>query len=89
MKKRYKVIMGEWVSVYTTTTMWITTDKDLENKTNDEVAQLLDYDDNTQFDCEGEDFDWTTEEHEDWHRTDEPVKVLDVMEVKDETESHK
>lgn len=82
MKKRYKILMGEWVSVYSTTTMWVTTDKDIENMTMEQVAQLLDYDDNTQYDCEDEDFDWTTEEHEDWDRHDQPIHVLEKQEVK-------
>lgn len=82
MKKRYKILMGEWVSVYTTTTMCVTTDKDIENMTMKQVAQLLDYDDNTQYDCEDEDFDWTTEEHEDWDRHDQPIQVLEKQEVK-------
>lgn len=83
--KRYKVLMGEWVSVYTTTTTYITTDKDIENMTMGQVARLLDNDDNTTFDTEDEDFDWTTEEHEDWDRNNEqPIQVLDIEEIKGE-----
>lgn len=81
MKHRYKIQIGEWVSVYTTTTAFITTDKDIENMRPDQVANLLDYDDNTTIDTEDEDFDWTTEEHEDWDRNGE-IKILDKQEVK-------
>ena len=84
MKYRYKILMGEWVSVYTTTTMFVETDKDIENMTAEQVAELLDHDNNTEYETEDEDFDWTTEEHEDWHRTDEPVCVLDKHEIKEQ-----
>ena len=78
MKKKYKVLMGEWVSVYTTQTMIVETDKDIENMNAEQVAQLLDYDDNTTYEIEKEDFDWTTEEHEDWDRhTDCGFTVLE------------
>ena len=66
---KHKIIIGEWVSVYVNQTMIVDTDKDIENMTAEELAQLLDYDDNTKVDsiCES-DYDWTTEEHEDWDR---------------------
>lgn len=69
--KKHKIIMGEWVSVYCNTTMIVTTDKDIENMTAKEVAILLDRDDNTTFDTEHEEYDWSTVEHEDWDRHDD------------------
>lgn len=82
MKHRYKVLIGEWVSVYTTTTAFITTEKDIEKMTPSQVANMLDYDDEVVFETEDEDFDWTTEEHEDWDRNGK-VKILDKQEIKD------
>lgn len=69
--KKHKIIIGEWVSVYCNTTMIVTTDKDIENMTAKEVAILLDRDDNTTFDTEHEEYDWSTVEHEDWDRHDD------------------
>lgn len=70
--KQYKVIIGEWVSVYKTDTAIITTDKDIENMSVDEITKLLDFDDNTQIEmCGKADYDWTTEEHEEWDTHDE------------------
>ena len=66
--KKYKVIIGEWVSVYVNQEAIITTDKDIKNMTADELAKLLDWDDNTQIDICKSDYDWSTEEHEDWDR---------------------
>lgn len=65
--KKYKIIIGEWVSVYVNQTMIIESDKDIENLTANELANLLDKDDNTHIlsVCDS-DYDWTTEEHEDW-----------------------
>lgn len=83
MKHRYKILMGEWVSVYTTTTIFVDTDKDIENMTAEQVAELLDHDNSVEYETEDEDFDWTTEEHEEWHRTDEPVCVLSKDEIKE------
>ena len=67
--KQHKIIIGEWVSVYVNQTMIIETDKDIENMTANELAELLDNDDNTHIvdTCES-DYDWSTEEHEDWDR---------------------
>ena len=66
---KHKIIIGEWVSVYVNQTMIIDTDKDIENMSADELAELLDHDDNTQIlsICDS-DYDWSTEEHEDWDR---------------------
>ena len=83
MKHRYKIQIGEWVSVYTTTTIFVDTDKDLEKMTEEQVAELLDHDNNVVYETSKEDFDWTTEEHEDWHRTDDPVCVLDKELIKE------
>lgn len=67
----HKIILGEWVSVYVNRTMIIETDKDVKNMTAEEVASVLDDDENTMIigTCES-DYDWTTEEHEDWDRHD-------------------
>lgn len=67
--KQHKIIIGEWVSVYVNQTMIVETDKDIENMSSAEIAELLDKDDNTHIvdTCES-DYDWSTEEHEDWDR---------------------
>jgi hypothetical protein len=67
--KKHKIIIGEWVSVYVNQEVIVETDKDIENMTAEQLAQLLDYDDNTKIlsVCKS-DYDWTTEEHEDWDR---------------------
>ena len=81
--KKHKVIMGEWVSVYCNTTMIITTDKDIENMTADDIARLLDNDEYTTFDTEHEDYDWSTVEHEDWDRhTDDCQGYTYLHEIK-------
>lgn len=67
--KQHKIIIGEWVSVYVNQTMIIETDKDIKNMTADELAKLLDWDDNTRIvDTRKSKYDWSTEEHEDWDR---------------------
>ena len=67
--KQHKIIIGEWVSVYVNQTMIIETDKDIENMSSNELAELLDNDDNTRIvDTCKSDYDWSTEEHEDWDR---------------------
>jgi hypothetical protein len=67
--KQHKIIIGEWVSVYVNQTMIVESDKDIENMTADELAKLLDNDDNTKIvDTCQSDYDWSTEEHEDWDR---------------------
>lgn len=81
MKHRYKVQIGEWVSVYSTQTIVIDTDKKIDNMTPEQLARLLDEDDKTTFEIAKEDFDWSTEEHEDWDRNNE-FKILDKQEVK-------
>ena len=72
--------MDEVVSVYSTSTILVTTDKDVENMTQDEMKELLN---NGDCDIEyvSEDFDWTTEEHEDWIGHEGLVTVLDKKEV--------
>lgn len=66
---KHKIIIGEWVSVYVNQTMIVDTDKDIENMTAEELAGLLDDDEDTTIveTCKS-DYDWTTEEHEDWDR---------------------
>ena len=79
MKRRYKILIGEWVSVYKTDTAIITTDKDIENMSVDEITKLLDFDDNTDIEfCGKADYDWTTEEHEEWD-THEAEPADDVL----------
>lgn len=81
MKHRYKIQIGEWVSVYSTQTLVIDTDAKLDNMSAEQLANFLDLTtDNVEY--SEEDFDWTTEEHEDWDRQGE-VKILDKQEVDD------
>lgn len=81
--KKYKVIIGEWVSVYVNQEAIITTDKDIKNMTADELSKLLDWDDNTQIDICKSDYDWSTEEHEDWdHHEDSGFTFIE--EIKEE-----
>ena len=66
---KHKIIMGERVSVYVNQTMIIDTDKDIENMTAEQIAQSLDYDDDIKIvSIEKSDYDWSTEEHEEWDR---------------------
>ena len=44
---RHKIIIGEWVGVYVNQTLIVETDKDIENMSAAQVAELLDHDDNT------------------------------------------
>lgn len=76
---KYKILAGEWVSVYTTQTLIVDTDKDLESLTSEQVVDLLESDDNTTFEIEKEDFDWTTEEHEDWDRNEYGTKIIEKI----------
>ena len=79
MKHRYKIQIGEWVNVYSTQTLVIDTDKKLDNMSAEQLANYLDLTtDNVEY--SEEDFDWTTEEHEDWDRQGE-VKILDKQEL--------
>ena len=80
MKHRYKILVGEWVSVYSTQTLVVDTDKKIDNMTAEQLARLLDEDDGTSFEVAKEDFDWSTEEHEDWDRNGE-FKILDKQEL--------
>lgn len=81
MKHRYKIQIGEWVNVYSTQTLVIDTDAKLDNMSAEQLANFLDLTtDNVEY--SEEDFDWTTEEHEDWDRQGE-VKILDKQELDD------
>lgn len=79
MKHRYKIQIGEWVNVYSTQTLVIDTDDNLDNMTAKQLANYLDLTtDNVEY--SEEDFDWTTEEHEKWD-TDGDVVILDKQEL--------
>lgn len=78
MKNRYKIQIGEWINVYSTQTLVIDTDDNLDNMT---AKQLADYIDNSnaiqsKVEIIKEDFDWTTEKHDKWDTKGE-VKILD------------
>lgn len=81
--KQYKVIIGEWVSVYKTNEAIISTDKNIENISVEEITKLLDSDKNTQIEmCDKADYDWSTEEHEEWDtHEDYGVKILEKTQV--------
>ena len=80
MKHRYKILIGEWVNVYSTQTLVIDTDKKLDNMSAEQLANFLDLTtDNVEY--SNEDFDWTTEEHEDWDRQGKVI-ILDKQELK-------
>lgn len=81
MKHRYKIQIGEWVNVYSTQTFVIDTDAKLDNMSAEKLANFLDTT-NDPVECAKEDFDWTTEEHEDWDRQGEVI-ILDKQEIKD------
>lgn len=69
---RHKIIIGEWVGVYVNQTLIVETDKDIENMSAAQVAELLDHDDNTTIvDTCQRDYDWSTEEHEQWDDHDD------------------
>ena len=86
---KHKIIIGEWVSVYVNQTMIIDTDKDIENMTADELAKLLDWDDNTKIvDTCASDYDWTTEEHEDWDRHEDSGFTY-IEKIGDDNEQNK
>lgn len=81
MKHRYKIQIGEWVNVYSTQTIIIDTDDNLDDMT---ARQLADYIENSnaiqsRVEIVKEDFDWTTEEHDKWD-TEGEVKILDKQE---------
>lgn len=83
MKHRYKIQIGEWVKVYSTQTLVIDTDDTLDKMTAKQLANYIDNSNAIQSRVEivKEDFDWTTEEHEDWDRQGE-VKILEKHEIK-------
>lgn len=81
MKHEYKIQIGEWVNVYSTQTIILKTDKEIEKLSPLEIAILLDTEDTMEI--QDEDFDWTTEEHDKWD-TDGEVKILDKHEIKEQ-----
>lgn len=74
---KYKITAGEWVNVYATQTLIIDTNVDLEKASPEQIKLLLE-DGNASYEIEREDFDWTTEEHDDWDKNG--IKVLEKME---------
>lgn len=76
---KYKILAGEWVSVYSTQTLIVDTDKDLESLTSEQIVDLLESDDNTTYEIEKEDFDWSTEEHEEWDRNEYGTAIIEKM----------
>lgn len=71
---KHKIIIGEWVSVYVNQTMIIDTDKtqdEMENMTAEQVAEMLETSDRCTIDICNSDYDWSTEDHEDWDRHDD------------------
>ena len=85
MKYRYKIQIGEWVNVYSTQTLVIDTNAKLDNMTAEQLANFIDTSNANESRVEvvKEDFDWTTEEHEDWDRQGE-VKILEKHEIKEQ-----
>lgn len=83
MKHRYKIQIGEWVSVYSTQTVVIDTDAKLDDMSAEQLANFIDTSNANESRVEiiKEDFDWTTEEHEDWDRQGEVI-ILDKQELK-------
>lgn len=79
MKHRYKIQIGEWVNVYSTQTLVIDTDAKLDNMSPEKLANFLDTT-NDHIEVSKEDFDWSTEEHEDWDRNGE-FKILEKQEL--------
>lgn len=76
---KYKILAGEWVSVYTRQTLIVDTDKDLEQMTPEQIADILQRDDNTAYEIAKEDFDWSTEEHEEWDKNEYGIKVIEKI----------
>lgn len=84
MKYKYKANVGEWVAVYKRYNAIITTNKNMENMSADEIAKLLYYDKDTHIEsCGKEDYDWTTEEHDAWD-TDEKFGIKILEEIKEQ-----
>lgn len=81
MKYRYKILIGEWVSVYSTQTLFVDTNAKLDNMSPEKLANFLDTTSDP-IEVSKEDFDWSTEEHEDWDRNGE-FKILDKQELDD------
>lgn len=83
MKYRYKIQIGEWVNVYSTQTLVIDTNDNLDNMTAKQLADYINNSNATQSRVEivKEDFDWTTEDHDKWD-TDGEIKILDKQTTK-------
>lgn len=83
MKYRYKIQIGEWVNVYSTQTLVIDTNDNLDNMTAKQLADYISNSNATQSSVEivKEDFDWTTEDHDKWD-TDGEIKILDKQTTK-------
>lgn len=74
---KYKILIDEYISVMTNTTLVVDTDKELEKMTPEEIVDVLENDENTVYDIENEDFDWTTEQHEGWGTGETAVHVIE------------
>lgn len=74
---KYKITAGEWVNVYATQTLIIDTNVDLEKASPEQIKLLLE-DGSASYEIEREDFDWTTEEHDDWDKNG--IKVIEKLE---------
>ena len=81
---KHKIEIGEWVSVYVSQTLIIESDKDIENMGVEQVADLLENDEKTHVvDTCRSDYDWTTEEHEEWDKCQNGgYKYLEKVETK-------
>ena len=81
---KHKIEIGEWVSVYVSQTLIIESDKDIENMSAEQVADLLENDEKTYItDTCRSDYDWTTEEHEEWDKCKNGnYKYLEKVETK-------
>ena len=69
---KVKIEMGEWVSVYQRFVGWVDIPDDQEI-TPETIEEAIN---NKGVDYEKNDYDWTTEDHEEWDFDD--YKVLDV-----------
>lgn len=81
---KHKIEIGEWVSVYVSQTLIIESDKDIENMSVEQVADLLENDEKTYITstCRS-DYDWTTEDHEEWDKCPNgSYKHLEKIETK-------
>lgn len=74
---KYKILAGAWVSVYSTQTLIVDTDKDLENMASKDRVKVLEDWDNTKIEIVKEDFDWSTEEHEEWDKGEYGTEIIE------------